>query len=143
MAYDAFINFFRAGSPLALSHFFAQLMGLFLIILALYVFFKHEHFREALESVEKNPALQFWWSAPTIFLGLFLVLTHNLWVADWPVLMTIVGWFLLIVGLLELFFPETILKGALRLFEGPTSYFAAAIWLIIGILLTLWGFRGP
>ena len=145
MAFDAFMNFFR-GADLGLSHFLAQFIGIFLIILSLYVFFKHEHFREVLEEVEKSSARQFNWATGFIFWGLLLILVHQHWVWNWPVLITIIGWFLFILGLARLFFPETIFKPQLRLFEGSVSYYAASIWLVVGVILTLWGFhtfQGP
>lgn len=143
MAFDAFLNFFKVGNPIAISHFLAQFIGSLLIILSIYTFFKHEHFRAALEEVEESAALQFSWAYWFVFWGLFLIIVHQFWVWDWPVLITIIGWFLFIAGLLRLFFPETLFKRVLQILEGSTSYVTAAIWLIVGLLLAWWGFHAP
>lgn len=43
-------------------------------------------------------------------LGLFLVLTHNIWVMDFSVLLTLIGWLALLKAVLLLYWPEIILK---------------------------------
>ncbi len=44
--------------------------------------------------------------------GLALVRAHNLWVRGWPVLITLTGWFIMLLGLFRMFFPELQLAGA-------------------------------
>ena len=44
--------------------------------------------------------------------GLALVRAHNLWVRGWPVLVTLTGWFIMLLGLFRMFFPELQLEGA-------------------------------
>ena len=38
--------------------------------------------------------------------GLSIVRAHNLWAPDWPLLVTLVGWCLIIIGLFRMFMPE-------------------------------------
>lgn len=53
-------------------------------------------------------------TAPLIFLngtllffaGLTIVRTHNLWVRDWPVLVTLTGWLGIVLGLFRMLFPR-------------------------------------
>jgi hypothetical protein len=53
-------------------------------------------------------------SAPVVYLnGLLLfvgghsiVRAHNLWTRSWPVMVTLVGWFAMLLGLLRMFAPE-------------------------------------
>jgi hypothetical protein len=44
--------------------------------------------------------------------GLAIVRAHNLWVRGWLVLVTLTGWFLMLLGLFRMFFPELQLEGA-------------------------------
>lgn len=44
--------------------------------------------------------------------GLAIVRAHNLWVRAWPVLVTLSGCFLMLLGLFRMFFPEWQLEGA-------------------------------
>lgn len=44
--------------------------------------------------------------------GLAIIRAHNLWVRGWPVLITLAGWFLVLLGLFRMFFPELQLEAA-------------------------------
>ena len=40
--------------------------------------------------------------------GLAIVLTHNVWVADWPVIITLLGWLAVISGAVRIFAPHRV-----------------------------------
>ncbi len=79
--------------------------------------------------------------APAIYLngallfvaGLSIVHAHNLWVRGWPVMVTLVGWFVMLLGLFRMFAPELQLRGA----QNTSAVIAGTmIVLAIGIFLT-------
>ncbi len=74
-----------------------------------------------------------------LIIGLLVILSHNIWVADWRVLITIMGWLALTKGIVRLFFPEKLPKLAKKVSE---SWFMVicALFLSIGIYLTYIGF---
>ena len=41
-----------------------------------------------------------------LVIGLLIVVSHNIWVAEWPVVVTIVGWVVLLQALMRIFFPD-------------------------------------
>lgn len=43
--------------------------------------------------------------------GLAIILAHNQWIRAWPVVITLVGWCVLLLGLLRMFAPELYLRG--------------------------------
>ena len=74
--------------------------------------------------------------------GLAIVNAHNLWVSDWRVIITILGWLAIIRGALSLLFPnkmygigETILASR----SGPMI--GAVIILVLGGILSWMGYR--
>jgi hypothetical protein len=74
--------------------------------------------------------------------GLAIVNAHNLWVSDWRVIITILGWLAIIRGVLSLLFParmhafgETITAST----SGPII--GALIILVLGGILTWMGYR--
>lgn len=70
--------------------------------------------------------------------GLTIVRAHNLWVRSWPVLVTLTGWFLMLLGLFRMFFPELQLEAA----KHTTSVGAEAMLLLVGgIYLTYQAYR--
>ena len=46
----------------------------------------------------------------TLLMGLVTVILHNVWVLDWRVAITVLGWSTLIKGILKIGFPELIQK---------------------------------
>jgi len=65
--------------------------------------------------------------------GLAIVRAHNLWVRGWPA-----GWFLMLLGLFRMPFPELQLEGAKHTSTVSTG---TMLLLVIGILLTFIAFR--
>jgi hypothetical protein len=66
--------------------------------------------------------------------GLAIVRTHNQWTVGWPVLVTVIGWFAVLLGLFRMFAPTIYEHGAQ---ENPAVLLALEILgLAIGALLT-------
>ena len=61
-----------------------------------------------IEDFEKSPALTFITGLFLLVMGVLLVEYHNIWVKNWTVLITIVGWAVVIKGILLITFPEFI-----------------------------------
>ena len=53
-----------------------------------------------------SPALMFLSGVITLPAGLAIVLTHNVWTADWRVLITILGWLAVIGGAIRISVPQ-------------------------------------
>lgn len=65
----------------------------------------------------------------TFLLGLATVVAHNLWVVDWRVAVTILGWITLLKGLEKVAFPDRINKKA-QLFKKGQILWGFVIFLI-------------
>ena len=78
--------------------------------------------------------------APVVYLngtilfvaGLSLVRSHNRWSRDWPVLVTLTGWVVLLAGLYRMFAPEAPQAAA-----SVATYAMLAVLFAIGSFLTL------
>lgn len=70
--------------------------------------------------------------------GLAIVRTHNLWIARWPVLITLMGWVCLLVGLVRMTAPVSALQAA----QYPTAVQALTVLLfVMGIILSFYAYR--
>ena len=82
-----------------------------------------------------------WLTGFTGSAGLAIVLTHNIWTADWRVLITIFGWLNVIGGAVRLVGPPLLVKvGRAMLKQSWFIPIAAAIWVVLGSLFCLFGF---
>lgn len=69
----------------------------------------------------------------SLLMGLATVVLHNVWVADWRVAITILGWSTLIKGILKIGFPDFINKQAQR-FKSQQTIEAIMLLLLGGWL---------
>lgn len=65
----------------------------------------------------------------TFLLGLATVVAHNLWVADWRVAVTVLGWITLFKGMEKIAFPDRVNKKA-QMFKGKQALWGLVILLI-------------
>ena len=69
----------------------------------------------------------------TLLMGLVTVILHNVWVANWKVVITILGWSTLIKGIMKIGFPEHIHKQAQRFKK--KQMVSTIILIILGVWL--------
>lgn len=72
------------------------------------------------------------------FAGLVVVRFHNLWVPDWRVLVTLSGWFMLLLGLLRMFMASQYVQRAQRVSERAYMVLEGVL-LLVGLFLTYRG----
>ena len=123
------------------SVFIARLIGPVMLVVGLAVFTNPRGFRDMAEEFLASRALMFLSGLLLMPASLAIVLTHNVWTADWRVLITLLGWLIAIGGALRLFGPLFVVKAGHAMLNQP--YFtsiAAAIWVVLGLLFCFFGF---
>jgi hypothetical protein len=71
--------------------------------------------------------------------GLAIVRAHNHWRRDWTVLVTLSGWFFLLLGLFRMFFAGAYLQGSANT-SSTTFMILEGILLIVGLIITFKSF---
>lgn len=113
--------------------FFSRLWGSYFIIFGLLFIIT----RQLGKTIEMTDNKEFVISTGyiTLIMGLVTVILHNVWVADWRVVITILGWSTVIKGIQKIGFPEHIRKQAQMFKKGQIV--SAIILLGLGTWL-LW-----
>jgi len=125
------------------SIFLARLIGPFALALGLGVLVNRANMRSVLDEFIRNRALMFIAGVITMPAGLAIVLTHNVWAADWRVLITVIGWLAAITGAFRIIAPQDAIKFGRRVYDQPNGVlFGAAVWIAIGAILTFFGYVG-
>jgi len=125
------------------SIFLAKLIGPFALALGIGVLVNRANMRTVLDEFIRSRALMFLAGVITLPAGLAIVLTHNVWVAGWPVIITIMGWLTTIAGALRLAAPHQAIKFGSRVYDQPNGIlFGAAVWIALGAILTFFGYVG-
>lgn len=125
---------------MCLSIFLAQVIGLYLFLMSLAMLVHQQRFKKTCSDLLGNMMLITLTGGIMLVVGLLIVVDHNIWVPDWPVLITIIGWILLLQGLMRLFVPDAFIKMSKDM-QGKVVYTLGCwIRLFVGIYLIWAGF---
>lgn len=89
-----------------ISDFFARLYGSFYLIFGA-LFVVTRYLGKVIEMTDDR-AFVISTGYITLLMGLVTVILHNVWVMDWRVAITILGWSTLLKGIIKIGFPELI-----------------------------------
>lgn len=125
---------------MCISVFYAQIMGVWLFLVGLAMIVHHARFKKTAMEAMGHPALVSFMGFVGLALGLVIVTSHNIWVSAWPVVVTIIGWVILIQGILRIFWPESFGKWMKDTMSGSGFKVWSWVWLIVGLYLIWAGF---
>lgn len=111
--------------------FFARLWGSYFIIFGL-LFIITRQLGKTIEMTE-DKAFVISTGYITLIMGLVTAILHNVWVADWRVVVTLLGWSTVIKGIQKIGFPEHIHKQA-QMFK-KKQWLSAVFLIILGAWL--------
>lgn len=122
-----------------ISIFLAKVIGLFFFISVLSIIVCYKTYLEMEEDAAKNPALMYLSGFFILIVGILLTVSHQIWSRDWRVIITIIGWLILVKGILRIFFPK-IVKKLIEKKRYPWFLLAEAVSLLVGLYLMYKGF---
>jgi len=123
------------------SVFLAKLLGPYCIIVAIGVLINRKAYQRVMEDFFKNAAVFYIGGILALFFGLLIVLTHNIWTANWAVLITIFGWLGIVKGAWIIIFPNT-LANFIEIYQKKPALLVISLllFLTIGAVLTFFGY---
>jgi hypothetical protein len=126
---------------MATSIFLAKLIGPVMLAVGIALFLNRRGFAAIAEEFLRSRALLYLSGLLIMPAGLAIVLTHNVWVLNWPVLITLLGWAMAIGGAVRILLPDRVEFAGRRILHHPMGTpIAGGIWLVIGAILTLFGY---
>ncbi|MCB1113093.1 MAG: hypothetical protein KDK72_10625 [Chlamydiia bacterium] len=123
-----------------LSLFLAKVFGLYLVIVGFAYLSRGEALRQMVVEFYDSTALIFMGAAINLILGLLVVISHNVWVMGWPVIITILGYLMLLKGILNMFIPSWAAWKAQKFCEGKGLVYTGIGVIILGGYLVYVGF---
>lgn len=116
--------------------FLATVIGWYLVIVSLLILFRHEQIKAVTTEILGQRGLFFIIAIMTVILGLLMVVSHNIWVTEWPLVITLISWLVLLSGLIRLFFPDTTIKMARAFTSHPVKMkITSLVLLLLGLFL--------
>jgi hypothetical protein len=125
-----------------ISLFLARLIGPLFVVVAIGVLTNGAAYRSVSAELARSTALIYLSGLLAMAAGVAILLHHNVWAADWRVLITLFGWIAALGGAQRIIWPQGT-EGAVRWSaDNPTIFIIAGIiWLIIGGVLCFYGYR--
>ena len=123
------------------SLFIAKIFGICYLVMGIGFVINRDFYRKVMEDFFKNAALVFYGGAMSLIIGIVIVLLHNRWVANWTVIITIIGWGGLIKGVWILVFPNSV-AGFMKTYVDNKALLRvhSVLIIIFGVALTYLGF---
>jgi hypothetical protein len=123
------------------SVFLARLIGPVLLIAGIGLLANRRAFNAMAQDVLRSHALVYLFGLIDLAIGLAIVLTHNVWVADWRVLITLMGWLSIVRGTVRIVFPDQVMKLGARLLRRDAAMTASlAVAIVLGLVLIYFGY---
>ena len=123
------------------SIFLARLLGPAMLVIATGLIVNRASYRALVREFIASPALIYIAGLLARVAGLAIVLTHNVWVMGWPVIITLFGWASLIGGILRIVFSTSLARFAERMADNQALLIGAvAFYLVLGAWLTYAGY---
>jgi hypothetical protein len=125
----------------ATSIFLAQLIGPVALVAAIGLFINRAGYGAMVQEFLRSPALIYLSGLLGMTAGVAIVLNHNVWVADWRILLTIFGWLATIGGAARMALPQRTTRVGEAMLRRPAAMkVGGSIWMAAGALLCFIGY---
>ncbi|MGH7175024.1 MAG: hypothetical protein ACREGR_01540 [Minisyncoccia bacterium] len=127
---------------MALTYFYAQLLGIMLTVIGLAFLINRRHVSGVVRQLLDTPALLFAVGIVTLIFGSIFVLTHNVWDGGFlSTLVTVLAWITFLRGALLMLLPQGTVRRIFSAVNFTQSYYAIAfVFLVVGLYLAWNGF---
>ena len=126
------------------SRYLAKLIGPLFLAIGAGMLFNRQIYATMVEQYLSNYALIYLSGLFALTIGLMVVLAHNVWTANWRVIITLFGWVLIVCGTIRIVFPQLVQKygGGSILHLAALPVIGGALVLVLGLVLSYFGYRG-
>lgn len=121
--------------------FLAQLIGCYLLVVGVIVALRRTSIMPAVSELVKSKALLIIIACVELAAGLAIVLTYPQITFDWMGIIALVGWMMVVEGVLYLALPSRRVQKMVRVFNTPTWYVIGGVLAaLLGLYLASVGF---
>lgn len=122
------------------SIFLAKVIGLFGAISTLAIIIRYKLHLAMEENAAKNPTTIYLSGFLFLMLAILLIVSHQVWTRDWRVVITILGWLILVKGIIRIFFHDAVKKLIEKKKSDRRFLLAEVVTFFISIYLLYQGF---
>src|SRR5215471_3616753 len=90
------------------SNFLARLLGPLLLVIGVSLAVNRKAYTAMAKEFLESRSLVYLAGAFALIGGLAIVLNHNVWAADWRIIITLLGWLSTLAGVVRLLLPDLV-----------------------------------
>jgi hypothetical protein len=122
--------------------FIARLVGPLFIVLGLGCLINQTLYADMIGQAVMVPVVIYLSGLMAFLAGVGMLNGYHAWTADWRIIITILGWLLVIAGILRIMLPTLTAVAAITLYSGANAMaIVGIIVLVIGGFLSFKGYR--
>ena len=123
------------------SIFIARLLGPVLLVAGIAMLVNRRQLDAIVQELFRSPLLLLLLGIIDFTVGLAIVLTHNVWVADWRVIITLLGWLLTVRGVVRMLIPDQVKPLGAKLLKNANAVTGSlAVTAGLGLVLSYFGY---
>jgi hypothetical protein len=123
------------------SIFLAKLIGPILLVAGIAMLVNRKEFDALAQEFLRGRALLVLFGFIDLAVGLAILLTHNVWIADWRLIITLLGWLLFVRGLVRIFLPDQVKAFATKFLRNANAMTTSlAVTAALGLVLSYFGY---
>jgi uncharacterized protein YjeT (DUF2065 family) len=123
-----------------LSLYLAKVIGIYATVMGLALITRHKMYKNLAKEMAKEKGMLLFGGAINLILGLLLVFKHNLWVADWRILITLLAWIMIAKGILLTFAPGKAIEMMKKKHSKDAMTRSGVLMVVFGLILVYYGF---
>lgn len=124
------------------SIYLARLIGPVLVVIGLGSLINSAIYRAMAGEMLNSIAFIYIAGVFALIAGLAIVLAHNVWVAGWPVIITVLGWLGIIGGAFRILAPQQVAALGANIISHPMlPIISGSVVLVIGAVLGYFGYE--
>ncbi len=123
------------------SIFLARLIGPMFVVVGIGVLLNASYYVDMLKRFLENKELYYFSGTLALLVGIAIVQFHNIWVADWRVVITLIGWASIFKGIARILLPKMGSRFLLNLSAPDSLLYASSFFIVAaGIWLSYKGY---
>lgn len=123
-----------------LSLFLAKVIGLVSVISTAAILIRYKQSLALEEEAVKSSVISYIAGFGILILGVLLVVSHPVWTFDWRLVITIMGWLVLLKGVGRIFLPNTVKRMIEKKRDNRRFLLGEVVMFLVGLYLLYYGF---
>lgn len=124
---------------MATSILIAKIMAVLYLSYGLGFLFNKSYYKKEMAKVFDEPGFMILGGIMALVFGMLIIHFHNIWVWDWTVVITIIGWLATVKGVMLILAPNAF-NWFKPMFRAKSLDYLAVLMLVIGLIFGYWGF---